>query len=57
MCQRSVYVQSEAFMATECNEVFLGDHPCKYGLQSRVSETVPASIIRVPVTVPEMVDC
>lgn len=26
------YVRFEAFMAFKCNEVFLGDQPCNYGI-------------------------
>jgi hypothetical protein len=37
--EKSYYYQSsEAFMMKICNEIFLGDQPCKYGVISSNSE-------------------
>jgi hypothetical protein len=41
-----LYLRVEAFTVNECNEVFLGNKPCKHAVKLNVLDTVSASIIR-----------
>jgi hypothetical protein len=41
-----IYIRSEAFASTECNEFFMGDQPYQSGVTSNIPEIVFDSVIR-----------